>query len=217
MFLTITTLYSYYPAAFWICLGMTLVLAGAGVGGAVALQRRGAFTTYDAVVASLLWCYAVTVLYLTVIGRYAHTEYRAELRLFESHRQVFCEGNTAKLSNLLINLAMLAPVSFLFAELAGRKKRRAPVGAVVSADPRLMLNVPTVRLRPYERRPTLSGIGVAFAFSLLIEGLQFVSRTGTFEIDDIFNNLVGAVAAGGAWKIWNAIRNRLKQNNSVSS
>lgn len=205
MLLTITTLYSYYPAAFWVCLGMTLLLAGAGVGGAVELYRRDSLTVYDAIVASLLWCYAVAVLYFTVIGRYAHTEYRVDLTLFDSYRKAFADGDTYKLKNIFLNLAMLAPVAFLFAELAGRKKRRLTEARRNSIESQLTREPTGVRLRWIERHPALAGALAAILFSIIIECLQYVSSTGTFELDDILNNAIGAIIAACVWTIWSVI------------
>ena len=79
--------------------------------------------------------------------------------------------------NNLINLTMLMPVAFLFAELRRNKRRRA-----------------------------LPALAVAAGFSIFIECLQYVSRTGTFETDDIFNNFIGAVLGVLVWKAWDAVR-----------
>ncbi len=176
MLLTVNTLYAYYPAAFWICLGLTLLLAGAGVGGAVALRRAGRLTTYGAAVASLLWCYGATVFYFTVAGRYPREEYRAILVLFAVWQRAF-EGRAGEFRDLAINLVMLAPVAFLFCELRKDRIRRV-----------------------------IPALAVSLGFSVLIECLQYVSRTGTFETDDIFNNFIGAVLGVLVWKAWDAVR-----------
>ena len=177
MILTVTTLYSDYPAAFWICLGMTIVLAGAGVALATAARKKGVFATYDAIVAAALWCYAVVVLYFTVIGRYSKAEYRYELTPFRSLRKLLTECGAAELKNLLINFAMLMPVAFLLCELR-RKKDRPAVVAIVGS----------------------------LGFSVVIEALQFVSRTGTFEIDDLIFNFAGAFVSTVIWCIFNNAR-----------
>lgn len=203
MLLTVTTLHTYYPWVFWAYLGLTLLLAGAGVGWVVALRFRGDLTTYDAVVASLLWCYVVTLLYFTVIGRFAHTEYRAELDPFASWREVFSEDGRSKLPDLLVNLALMAPVAFLFAELASGNKRRAE-----RDEP----GIPPGRFRRHERRPAVYSVMISLCFSLLIECLQYVSRTGTFEIDDIINNLAGAIVSAVVWKIWDTVRKKIVSN-----
>ena len=182
MLLTVNTLHTYYPTAFFICLGLTLLLAGAGVFGAVTLRRYGYLTTYDAVAASILWCYAVAVLYFTVVGRFAKEDFRSEAEMFSVWRNAL-DGHKEDIRDLVLNLAMLAPVAFLFCEL--RRKKRLRI---------------------------LPALAVSLGFSIFIECLQYVSRTGTFEPDDIVNNFAGALAAVLVWAVWNAARNLRKKN-----
>ena len=54
----------------------------------------------------------------------------------------------------------------------------------------------------WDRKLNLRKLLVIVALtSLSIETVQYISRTGLFEIDDLINNLLGALIGFGGWKL----------------
>lgn len=112
----------------------------------------------------VLSIYVVVMLYFTVIGRYSYSYYRYELNVLDSYRQLFENINITSIKQITINLFMLMPVGFL-------------LSLIIKGKFRYLLD-----------------LIISILLTLLIEFMQFFTRCGTFEVDDIINNTIGAVA-----------------------
>ncbi len=120
----------------------------------------------------LLWLsmfvYTVTVLYITVLSRELATDYRTELEVFKSLKDLLTVHYDSHgqfiLKELLLNICLFMPLG-LMGGLLLKKYRIKNAGLKV-----LLLGC---------------------LFSLTIESLQLITKTGTFQTDDIIHNTIG--------------------------
>lgn len=171
-------LFHYFPEIFGIRITLTVILLCICVIVSIILYKKGKIDKHGMVWLIALWIYFLFILYITVLGRYTFDGYRARVVLFESYRQLFATGNIFELKGIIYNIIMFIPFSFLVAELLKDKK------------------------------PIFFSICAGVLFTFLIEFLQFVSHTGTFEIDDIIHNTFGVIIG---LTIWNIVY-KLRQN-----
>ena len=171
MKLTILTLFHEFPLTFFIRVALTLAAFAAGIVFAVQLCKKGRITRLKMVLSIILWLYVLVVLYFTVIGRYSHEEYAVRLEVFYSYRDYILTGNKHELRGIIVNIIMFIPFAFLSAALFKDKK------------------------------PVIITLALGLVLTLLIEFLQLITHTGTFEIDDILNNLLGTIFGIILWNI----------------
>lgn len=131
-----------------------------------------------------LSAYVVLMLYFTVLGRYSQSYYRYDGAVFSSFLSLVESFNMSGFTQLLINLLMMIPVSFLLM-LIFKGEFRA-----------------------------LWAMDFTIILTLTIEALQFFTRVGTFQLDDILNNTIGAVVGIIIFYIVNAVYKK-KRNESL--
>lgn len=168
-------LYHYYPEAFWVRFPLAIALLAAGIVFAVLLYRKYKIDAHTLGWGIALWVYTLAVLYMTVYGRYAFDDYRARLIPFESYRQYAATGSESELRGIIGNILMLIPFSFMLAELFRNRK------------------------------PVIIALPVSAVLTVSIEGLQYLTHTGTFEIDDIIHNFASAIIGVLLWKAINTV------------
>lgn len=127
------------------------------------LYKKHKFNKLQCGAAILLSLYIVVLLYFTVTGRYSHEEYEYQINFFTSYRWFFQYNGEQVLRQLLINFVMLMPVGFLL-----------PV--VINAKHKYLITM-----------------ALSLLLTLFIETMQLITKCGSFEVDDIINNFVGAV------------------------
>ena len=101
------------------------------------------------------------MLYYTVIGRYSQTYYRYDIELFGTIRSLTEQFTINDFSQLAVNLLMMMPVSFMMMIILSSKYRAFRV------------------------------FYITVAYIFFIELLQFFTRTGTLQLDDIIMNTIG--------------------------
>lgn len=111
--------------------------------------------------------YVVTVCALTLLGRGSNFSGSVNLHLFSSYVEAWHHFSLRDWQYIYFNIAMFVPLGLMLPLL---HKRFARIGSVVL---------------------------VALLFTGLIEGMQFVTGVGIFELDDLFNNVLGAVIGFG--------------------
>lgn len=126
----------------------------------------------------LLLFYLFTVLWFTVLARstgisIVHDDF------FWSYRELL-SGNWKVGLQILANIAMFIPFGFLLSAIIFRTRPGRPKTGWKSA---------------------LAVFFCAFAFSALIELLQLYGMRGTFELDDLLSNTLGALAGTGIRRI----------------
>ena len=165
MFSPITTLYTYFPLQFYICLTIDLLIVAFGVVFAIMMRRKGRFDKAQLAACIVLFVWAAFVLFLTVLGRRMHTDLtdNYNLELFSCYRHIFLEHSRSVLKTTLQNILMFIPVGFTLSAVFKNKHK---------------VIIPLI---------------ISFAFSLMIEVSQLLLKSGFFELDDLFNNTLGAL------------------------
>ncbi|WP_130861339.1 VanZ family protein [Bacilliculturomica massiliensis] len=153
---------------FMLALAGTLLLACCFLAGYFIVYRkwmkgRRELTAGRALLWFLFAGYLLMVLGLTLFSRGRYSAGGTNLHLFSSWREAWNSGRLTAWQFLTFNILMFVPMG-VFLPLCIRKLRK-PAAAV----------------------------GVSFLFSLLIESVQLVTGWGIFELDDLFNNTLGAV------------------------
>ncbi len=82
------------------------------------------------------------------------------LHLFSSYRQAYNQMQISLFRNIVLNILLFVPLGFLLPFYSDKLKK------------------------------SYTTVGIGFATTLIIEILQYVTKIGIFEIDDIFNNTV---------------------------
>lgn len=175
MKLTILTLYHEFPIIFIFRVTMTLVAFAAGVVLFVCLFKKNKISCAQKNEMIILWLYVLVILYFTVFGRYSHAEPTIRLELFNSYKEYLLTGNRTELNGIIINIAIFIPFAFLTAEILKHQK------------------------------PVMMTLGAGMILTLSIESLQYATRTGTLETDDMLNNMLGTVFGILLWCVWHEI------------
>lgn len=111
----------------------------------------------------ILSLYVVVLLYFTVIGRYSHEEYENRIYFYYSYRRLIEHYDSQSMRQILLNIAMLVPVGFMLPMVFNSKGKY------------------------------LKAIVVSILLIIVIEFLKMLTKTGSCEVDDIINNLLGAL------------------------
>ena len=125
------------------------------------------FTKKQWVVSILFTLYVVTVCALTFLNRGATFEGNMNLSLFSSYREAWYKFSLRGWQYIYFNILMFVPLGFLLPLL---HKRFAKIGWTLL---------------------------VAILFTAFIESVQFITGVGIFELDDLFNNVLGALIGFG--------------------
>lgn len=163
MLVTIRTLPNEFPEIFVNRIIISVIAFAVFCAVSIFLYKKHKFNKVQCGAAILLSLYIVVLLYFTVVGRYSHEEYEYQINFFTSYRWFFEQNGEQVLRQLLINLVMLMPVGFLL-----------PV--VIKAKHKYIIT-----------------LALSLLLTVFIETMQLITKCGSFEIDDIINNFVGAV------------------------
>ena len=163
MVVTIRTLPHYFPEIFVNRIIISVIAFAVFCAVSIFLYKRQKFNKMQCAAAILLSLYIVVLLYFTVTGRYSHEEYEYKINFFTSYRWFFQYNGEQVLRQLLINFVMLMPVGFLL-----------PV--VIKAKHKYLITM-----------------ALSLLLTVFIETMQLITKCGSFEVDDIINNFIGAV------------------------
>ncbi len=160
---TVRTLPHYFPEIFVNRIILSVIAFAVFCIITVMLYKRRRFDRAQCVAAILLSLYIVVLLYFTVIGRYSHKEYDYQIHIFYSYRFLLEQFDSQSIRQFVINLVMLVPVGFLLSTIIKMKDKYAIV------------------------------LVLCLLFTLFIESMQLLTKCGSFEVDDIISNMIGAV------------------------
>ena len=163
MVATIRTLPHYFPEIFVNRIIISVIAFAVFCAVSIFLYKKHKFNKLQCGAAILLSLYIVVLLYFTVVGRYSHEEYEYQINFFTSYRWFFEHNGEQVLRQLLINFVMLVPVGFLL-----------PI--IIQAKHKYLIT-----------------LALSLLLTVFIETMQLITKCGSFEIDDIINNFVGAV------------------------
>ena len=182
MVVTIRTLPHYFPEIFVNRIIISVIAFAVFCAVSIFLYKKHKFNKVQCGAAILLSLYIVVLLYFTVVGRYSHEEYEYQINFFTSYRWLFNSNGEQVLRQLLINFVMLMPVGFLL-----------PV--VINAKHKFLFTM-----------------ALSLLLTVFIETMQLITKCGSFEIDDIINNFVGAVIGMLIYMLLNKIIQNRKGN-----
>ena len=160
---TIKTLPDYFPEIFVNRIIISVIAFAVFCIVTVILYKCRYFDKVQSIEAILLSMYIVVLLYFTVVGRYSHEEYEYQIHVFYSYRRLFEYFDRHSIEQIIINLLMLAPVGFLLSAIIKGKGKYVIV------------------------------LVLCLFLTAFIESMQLLTKCGSFEIDDIINNMIGAV------------------------
>ena len=160
---TILTLPNEFPLVFAFRVMLTITILALLVWMSSVLYKKGIVDKVQRNTMMILSSYVMLMLYHTVIGRYSQTYYRYDGEIFSVFKSLAESFTMAEFLHLVINLSMIIPVSFMLM---------------------IILRVPYRILWVFD---------TTVALVLLIELLQFFTRAGTLQFDDILCNTVGTV------------------------
>lgn len=119
------------------------------------------------IVYTLFILYIVAVCALTLLNRGANYEDSVNLALFSSYREAWYKFSLRDWQYIYFNITMFVPLGFFLPLLS---KRFFSIGWTLF---------------------------VAVLFTGIIEATQYITGVGIFELDDLFNNIVGAAIGYG--------------------
>lgn len=103
------------------------------------------------------------------------------LHLFSSYKEAYNKMEISLFRNIVLNILLFVPLGALIPMYSDKLKKSYIV------------------------------ISIGFLFSLIIEGIQYITRMGIFEVDDIFNNTIGVLIGYSIFMIYNNIRNKVNR------
>ena len=182
MVATIRTLPNEFPEIFVNRIIISAIAFAVFCAVSIFLYKRQKFNKMQCAAAILLSLYIVVLLYFTVTGRYSHEEYEYKINFFTSYRWFFQYNGEQVLRQLLINFVMLMPVGFLL-----------PV--IIKAKHKYLI-----------------ALALSLLLTVFIETMQLITKCGSFEIDDIINNFIGAVLGMLIYMLFSRIIQNRKGN-----
>ena len=164
MFSSLYTLYYYFPVIFFVRLTIDLLIMGFGVYLAVKLNKKGIFDKAQRAACIVLFIWGAVVLLFTVLGRRSN-----------------------KTDEMIYNLELFNCYRRIFIE--------HDYSMLTSVLENILMFVPigfTLSVI-FKKQWVIIPLLLSFGLSLCIEVCQLLLRSGTFEVDDLFNNTLGAV------------------------
>jgi glycopeptide antibiotics resistance protein len=119
------------------------------------------------VLISIIAIYITFVLYMTLLNRKIGKSIDYKLDLFWSYKEMLRVSEKYYFKEIVLNIALFVPFGFLLPMMFEK-----------------LTSIKTILL-------------LAFIFSLFIETSQLVFKIGLFELDDLFDNTLGAVIGYG--------------------
>lgn len=160
---TVKTLPHYFPEIFVNRIIISVIVFAVFCAVSILLYKRRMFDASQRNAAILASFYIIILLYFTVIGRYSHEEYAYQIYVFHSYRHLLEQFDYHSIEQIIINLAMLVPVGFLLSVIFKGKGKYVIV------------------------------LGLCLLLTAFIEAMQLLKQLGSFELDDIINNMLGAI------------------------
>lgn len=176
MFSSVYTLYRYFPLQFLFRITVDLLIMSLGVLVAVRLHKKGVFNKTQMSNCVVLFVWVAIVLLFTVLGRRSY-----------------------KTDGMMYNMELFSCYSEIFINHNKEMLFYAieniimfiPIGFTLSSV--------------FKKHKFIFSLLISFVLSLGIEVCQVMFRSGFFELDDIFNNALGAFIGSISFLICNQI------------
>ncbi len=105
----------------------------------------------------------------------------ANLHLFSSYKEAYNNMQISLFRNIILNILLFIPLGFLLPFYSDKLKKGYKI------------------------------ILIGFIFTLIIEIIQYITKIGIFEIDDILNNIIGTLIGYCIFKIYYNLKNKSKK------
>ena len=135
--------------------------------------------------------YCAEVFFLSIIVREPKPFSDIKLELFWTYRAIWKDGPTWMFWEMVYNFVMLMPVGFMASQLTTSGQRKKTI-------------------------PLIVGLMSGMLLSIVIEMAQLLMRRGTFELDDIFHNTVGAGVGALVNDVMNKMNDRMEKRDLKS-
>ena len=164
MFSSLYTLYYYFPVIFFVRLTIDLLIMAFGVFLAVRLYKKGIFDRAQRVACIALFVWVAIVMLFTVLGRRSN-----------------------KTDEMVYNLELFRCYHKIFME--------QDRSMLISVLENILMFVPIgfTLSGVFKKHRVIIPMVLSFGLSLCIETCQLLLHSGVFELDDLFNNTLGAV------------------------
>lgn len=164
MFSSLTTLYTYFPEIFFNRLTIDLLIMTFGVFLAVRLYKNGLFDRAQRAACIVLFIWGAIVLLFTVLGRRSN-----------------------KTDEIIYNLELFSCYRRIIIQHDN--------SMLVSVLENILMFVPIGFALSviFKKHRVIIPLLISFSLSLCIEICQLLLHSGVFELDDLFNNTLGAV------------------------
>lgn len=107
------------------------------------------------------------------------------LHLFSSYKEAYHKMEMSLFRNIILNILLFAPLGFLLPIYSDKLKK------IYKAVP------------------------IGFLVAIIIETLQYITKLGIFEIDDIFNNTLGTLIGYCIFMTYNCLRKKENRKNII--
>lgn len=144
-----------------------ILLSGYFIVYKIIFKGKRSINTKKLILLGLLIGYILMVIGVTFLNRGSHFLGHIDLSFFKSYREAWYNFSVRHWQFVILNIIMFVPLGIL---------------------------LPLVHAR---FRSAAWTIGSAFLFTLLIETFQLITGYGIFELDDLFNNLLGGIIGYG--------------------
>ena len=121
-------------------------------------------------------CYAIIVFGAVFLSRGGGYYGEANFHLFNSYREAYHKMEISLFRNIILNILLFVPLGFLLPMYSKKLKKIYKV------------------------------VSIGFLITVLIETMQYITKIGIFEIDDIFNNTIGVLIGYCIYMILNNLK-----------
>lgn len=136
--------------------------------------------------AGILIGYLIIVAGATLVSRGRYEQSLAQLKFLETYEEAWYNADIAEWRDLILNIFMFIPIGFLFPFL-----------------------------RNYFKKWWVTYLG-GFCLTFMIESTQFVLRCGVFQVDDLWNNLLGTMIGYSLFCLLHALKKRFIFRKKIS-
>lgn len=165
-------------------------------------------------------CYLAVVCGATMLRRGEMWGDMTQLHLFYAYKEAWNTFSTLDWRYIILNILMLVPFGFLFPIVFGGKRKEkcdGNCGGEYTEKGRENRSA-ECRQESSERSSNEQRPGAfwktylaGFIFIVFIECMQLVLKRGIFDVDDIFNNMLGTMIGYGFYRIWCVIISCIKK------
>lgn len=183
MFSSLYTLYYYFPVIFFVRLTIDLLIMAFGVFLAVRLYKKGLFDRAQRAACIVLFIWGAIVLLLTVLGRRSN---KTDEMIYNLELFSCYRRIIIQHDHSMLNSVLENILMFV------------PIGFTLSVI--------------FKNHRVIIPILLLIGLSLCIEVCQLLLHSGTFELDDLFNNTLGAGIGIFLCLLCSAILKTLRKN-----